>query len=78
MFFTNKSTFSKFTLETNINYVFNTVNGQFDDGYANNSSGSFNQWFHRDLDMKIMKELKDVKSPEGYFGSWNHNNPSTY
>ena len=78
LFLTNKSTFNKFTLETNVSYVFNAVKGSFDDGYANNSSGSFNQWFHRDLDMKIMKELKDVRSPEGYYGSWNHNNPSTF
>lgn len=52
--------------------------GEFDDGYANNSSGNFNQWMHRDLDMGILRELKDVRTPEGYYGSWNHNNPGEY
>lgn len=78
LFITNKSTFKKFTLETNLSYVMNKIIGEFDDGYSNNSTGSFNSWFHRDLDMDIMRELKDIKTPEGYYGSWNHNNPNEY
>jgi TonB-linked SusC/RagA family outer membrane protein len=62
----------------NVNYIISKVNGQFDDGYANNSSGSFNSWFHRNLDMSKVKELRDLKSPEGILGSWNHNNPGSY
>ncbi|MEO6722473.1 MAG: hypothetical protein ABIN67_19040, partial [Ferruginibacter sp.] len=38
----------------------------------------FNQWFHRDLDMGIMKELKDLRTPDGIFASWNHANPNGY
>ena len=78
LFITNRSTFKKVTLEANFSYVFNKVLGEFDDGYANNSSGNFNQWMHRDLDMGILRELKDVRTPEGYYGSWNHNNPGEY
>jgi TonB-linked SusC/RagA family outer membrane protein len=62
----------------NINYVTQTIRGEFDDGYSNQSTGSFNQWFHRDLDMGIMKELKDLRTPDGIYASWNHNNPTSY
>lgn len=67
-----------FTVGGNINYVTTTTRGEFDDGYSNQSTGSFNQWFHRDLDMSIVKELKDLRTPEGIYASWNHNNPSSY
>jgi hypothetical protein len=67
-----------FTVGGNINYVTTTTRGEFDDGYSNQSTGSFNQWFHRDLDMNIVKELKDLRTPEGIYASWNHNNPSSY
>ncbi len=62
----------------NINYVNQMNRGEFDDGYSNQSTGSFNQWFHRDLDMGILKELKGLRTPEGIWASWNHNNPSSY
>ncbi|MFN7116910.1 MAG: SusC/RagA family TonB-linked outer membrane protein [Saprospiraceae bacterium] len=67
-----------FTVGANINYVTQRVRGEFVDGYANQSSGSFNQWFHRHVDMERMRELKDLKSPQGYAASWNHNNPGQY
>ena len=66
------------TVGANINYVTTTINGEFDDQYSNQSTGSFNQWFHRNLDLKIMNELKDLKSPEGRLVSWNHQNPNYY
>lgn len=66
------------TVGANINYVNQRLNGEFDDAYSNATTGSFNQWFHRDLDMKIMKELKDLTSPEGRLVSWNHFNPGEY
>jgi len=62
----------------NINYVNQMNRGEFDDGYSNQSTGSFNQWFHRDLDMSILKELKGLRTPDGIWASWNHNNPSSY
>lgn len=45
--------------------------GDFDDQYGNQTSGSFNAWFARDLDMSKEKELMNLKTPEGYFASWN-------
>ncbi len=45
--------------------------GDFDDEYGNQTSGSFNAWFARDLDMAKQKELIDLKTPEGYLASWN-------
>jgi hypothetical protein len=67
-----------FTLNANVNYVDRRREGEFNDAYSNQSSGSFSQWFHRDLDMNIMKELKGLRSPTGIMASWNHNNPGTY
>ena len=66
------------TAGVNINYVDYNINGQFDDAYSNQSTGSFNSWFHRNVDMSKVKELKDLRSPEGILGSWNHNNPGSY
>src|SRR5688572_17673466 len=65
-----------FTIGLNGNYSTNVIRGEFSDGYANNSSGSFNQWFHRHNDMKIMRELQGMLSPGGYLMSWNfYTNP---
>lgn len=69
---------SHFTFSANINYLNQLVNGELGDGYANQSTGSFNSWFHRDLDMKIMKELQYLKSPDGTLASWNHLNPDSW
>lgn len=69
---------SRLTLGANITYLNQKTVGQFDDGYSNNSTGSFNQWFHRDLDMDILRELKNIRSPQGALGSWNHKNPDAY
>lgn len=67
-----------FTVGANINFSGTQLHGQIDDAYASASSGSFNSWFHRDLDMGIMKELQDLKSPDGTYVSWNHQNPNSY
>jgi hypothetical protein len=76
-----------FTVGANVTYSSQKIRGEFDDGYANKSSGNFNQWFHRDLDMNIMKELRGLRTPLGGVGtyaswnigrnpnSWNPNNP---
>lgn len=67
------------TLSANINYSINNINGNFDDGYSNNSTGSFSSWFHRDLDFKKMKEFRNLRTPIGTLASWNpRNNPNTY
>jgi len=68
----------KLIFGANINFVSQKVEGEINDDYSNQSSGSFNQWFHRDIDMNIMKELKNLKTPEGIYASWNHNDPDSY
>ncbi len=67
-----------FTVAANINYVSNRLRGEIDDAYSSQSSGSFNQWFHRDLDMNILKELRGLRTPGGVYASWNKANPTSY
>ncbi len=69
---------SKLTAGVNLSYVNQKVNGDINDEYSNQTTGSFNQWFHRDLDMGIMKELKGLRTADGIYASWNHANPNTY
>jgi len=69
---------SRLNFSANVNYIAQNRNAESDDAYANQSSGSFNQWFHRNIDMGIMKELRGLKSPEGALASWNHLNPGAY
>ena len=83
----NKTTFAvkttydltkRLTFAANVNFFDTKVSGEFDDQYSNQTTGSFNQWFHRDLDMDKMRELKDLRTPDGIWASWNHNNPTAY
>ena len=67
-----------FTVSTNINYINSKRNAENDDTYSNNSTGSFNQWFHRDIDVNILRELRGLKTPGGVLASWNHDNPENY
>ena len=67
-----------FTAGMNFSYITQDLKGQFNDLYANQSTGSFSSWFHRDLDMGIIKELRGLRAPGGYLPSWNHMNPGTY
>ncbi len=70
------------TLDANINYVKTELGGDINDGYSNQSTGSFNQWFHRDLDMGIMKELRGLTTPgpgnTKIYASWNHSDPNSF
>ena len=68
--------FSKLTIATNTTYSMEDIQGDFNDGYSNFTSGSFNQWFQRDLDMSKMKQLSRLKTPAGVYASWNHTDPS--
>ncbi len=69
----------KFSINANVNYLAELSNSEDDDGYGNATTGSFNSWFHRDLDMGIMKELQDLRSPDGtVLASWNLHNPAGY
>jgi len=62
----------KLKVGTTIIYSQYKRHGDFDDQYGNQTSGSFNAWFARDLDMAKQKELIDLKTPEGYYASWNY------
>ena len=68
----------RLTAGITVNFINQKSNGDFNDAYANQSSGSFNQWFHRNLDMSIIKELRYLKTPTGIQASWNHNGPDNY
>ncbi|WP_460559179.1 SusC/RagA family TonB-linked outer membrane protein [Ferruginibacter profundus] len=70
---------SKWMLSANVNYLAELSNSEDDDGYGNQTTGSFNSWFHRDLDMGILKELRNLRSPDGsVLASWNLHNPASY
>lgn len=74
----------RWVLSTNITYLSQKSNAENDDGYSNNSTGNFNSWFHRDLDMNIMREFQNYRTPvsdvakEGVLASWNHSNPTAW
>ena len=57
--------------DIDVNYINQRINGEFADTYLNNASGSFNSWFHRDLDINKLKELKDLRTPTGAIPAWN-------
>lgn len=77
--FTTIDVTSRLSLGANITYLNQVTEGQFDDGYSNNSTGSFNQWFHRDLDMDKVREMSKLKSPLDENISWNlRSNPNNY
>ncbi|WP_185241761.1 SusC/RagA family TonB-linked outer membrane protein [Elizabethkingia anophelis] len=61
----------RLSVETVLNFSQGRTYGEFDDGYSNPTSGSFNQWFARDLDMKKMRAYKDLENSAGYHASWN-------
>lgn len=68
-----------FNAGANVTFNTQTIKGEFNDAYSNFSSGSFNQWFHRDLDMGIEKEFTNFLSPIGTLASWNFtSNPNSY
>ena len=70
---------SVFTIGANLTYTNQIISGDFSDGYANNSSGNFSQWFHRDLDINILKELSSIRTPIGTIPSWNfRRNPGSW
>ncbi len=61
----------KLSVGVNFSFYNQTVNGDFDDGYSNQTTGSFNAWFARDVDVSKMRELKNLQTDGGYSASWN-------
>ncbi|MDF2192245.1 SusC/RagA family TonB-linked outer membrane protein [Paraflavitalea sp. CAU 1676] len=62
----------KFSLNTNINYVYEFLFNVPTEGYGTQTAGSFNQWFQRNLEMD---KLKRYKRTDGSYTSWNVNGP---
>lgn len=62
----------KLTFSTNINVVSEKQKGRPLEGYGQGLTGSFNQWFQRQVDMDI---LRDYKNPDGTYNSWNIKSP---
>ncbi|HVZ56286.1 MAG TPA: hypothetical protein VG870_06470, partial [Chitinophagaceae bacterium] len=76
---TNIDLNSRVSAGIDMTYTTQKITGEFNDGYANQSSGNFGQWNHRDLDMGIMKSLRGLKTPIGTLASWNWaSNPDGY
>lgn len=69
---------SKLKVTAHIRYTNSKTSGYFDDGYGNQTSGSFNSWFDRQLETNRLKELENLKTPEGYQASWNWWGPDYY
>ena len=68
----------KLKLTSTINYTQTEINGNFDNGYSNQGSGSFNSWFNRNLDTGKLRELRNLLTPNGYSASWNWWGPDYY
>ncbi|MFA6247942.1 MAG: SusC/RagA family TonB-linked outer membrane protein [Mucilaginibacter sp.] len=63
----------KFTVSANINVFQENLKNVPAEGYGTQTSGSFNQWFHRDLEMD---KLKNYRRPDGTYTTWNITNPT--
>lgn len=64
---------SKLSVSTNINYMNTDQQGNISEGYGGGLTGSFNQWFQRQIDIK---ELRNYKNADGTFNSWNILSPT--
>ena len=62
----------RLSINGNMNWSNSQVQGDFDDSYSNQTSGSFNSWFNRNLEMDKMRELVDLQTTNGYHASWNY------
>jgi TonB-linked SusC/RagA family outer membrane protein len=58
----------KLTVSTNINIFQERLFNVPLEGYGSQTSGSFNQWFHRDLEID---KLKNYRRPDGTYTTWN-------
>lgn len=63
----------KFTVSANINIFQENLKNVPSEGYGTQTSGSFNQWFHRDLEMN---KLKNYRRPDGTYTTWNISGPT--
>jgi TonB-linked SusC/RagA family outer membrane protein len=63
----------KLKVSANINIFQENLKNVPAEGYGTQTSGSFNQWFHRDLEMD---KLKNYRRPDGTYTTWNITGPA--
>jgi TonB-linked SusC/RagA family outer membrane protein len=68
----------KFSIGSTVNYTTQETVGDFNDDYSNQTSGSFNSWFGRDMNTRKLRELSDLRTHNGYSASWNWSGPKVY
>ncbi|WP_242923760.1 SusC/RagA family TonB-linked outer membrane protein [Pontibacter liquoris] len=68
----------KLKVSSNIRFTTSEITGDYDDDYGNQTSGSFNSWFGRNVDSDKLRELKNLTTPDGYSTSWNWWGPDYY
>ncbi|MCC7378203.1 MAG: SusC/RagA family TonB-linked outer membrane protein [Chitinophagaceae bacterium] len=61
------------TIVSSANYVYEHQFNIPAEGYGTQTTGSFNQWFHRDIEIE---KLKRYKRPDGSFTTWNISSPT--
>ncbi|MDF2188643.1 SusC/RagA family TonB-linked outer membrane protein [Paraflavitalea sp. CAU 1676] len=64
---------NKMTVGVNLNYVYENLFNVPDEGFGSQTTGSFNQWFQRNVETA---KLKRYKRPDGTYTSWNITSPS--
>ncbi|MFT3827118.1 MAG: SusC/RagA family TonB-linked outer membrane protein [Chitinophagaceae bacterium] len=64
---------NRLSLSTNLNYVYENLFNVPLEGYSSQTSGSFNQWFHRDVEIN---KLKRYRRADGTYTSWNIGGPT--
>ncbi len=65
-------------ISSNIRYSNSEINGDFNDGYGNLTTGSLNNWFSRGTDVSKLRELRNLTTPDGFSTSWNFWGPDYY
>lgn len=68
----------KFNIDMMFNFTNGKVRGEMDDTYGNQTTGSFNSWFDRDVDISKVKKYMWLKNDAGYHASWNWWGPDYY
>ncbi|NDK56863.1 SusC/RagA family TonB-linked outer membrane protein [Pontibacter fetidus] len=68
----------KLSVTSNVRFTTSEVQGDQDDAYGNQTSGSFNSWFGREVETDKLKELKDLVNFDGNSVSWNWWGPDYY
>jgi TonB-linked SusC/RagA family outer membrane protein len=72
-FFNNINLTNRLSFNVNANYVYEHLFNVPSEGYGTQTTGSFNQWFHRNIEIE---KLKRYKRPDGTFTSWNITSPT--